>query len=307
MKEFFTHWNPNFASISLVDSANKIIEDYQAQGYVLTLRQLYYQFVSKDMIENTEKSYKNLGNIITKARTAGLISWKAIEDRNRGVKKHYIQESDNDLVNDLSSLITFDHWKRQDTYIEVWVEKEALGNVIARACNPLQINYLSCKGYLSASEAWRSGKRFQRAIDDGKNAVLIHLGDHDPSGIDMTRDNRDRVDLFSRYANHVDVKRIALNIDQIKKYSPPPNPTKISDSRAKGYIAEHGKTSWELDALEPSVIEKLIVDTVTPYIDYDIWDNVIDQEQEVKQVLKGLSNNWPAVKYHLEDGFFDDK
>jgi hypothetical protein len=306
MKEFFTHWNPNFASISLVDSANKIIEDYQAQGYVLTLRQLYYQFVSKGMIENTEKSYKNLGNVITKARTAGLISWKAIEDRNRGIKKHYIQEFEYDLINDLSSLIKFDQWQRQDTYIEVWVEKEALGNVIARACNPLQINYLSCKGYLSASEAWRSGKRFERAINNGKNAVLIHLGDHDPSGIDMTRDNEDRVDLFSR-SNQVEVKRIALNIDQVRKYDPPPNPTKISDSRAKGYIAEHGKTSWELDALEPSVIENLIVDTVTPYIDYDIWNDIIDQQEEVRRPLKSLSKNWDAVKFHLENGFFDDK
>jgi hypothetical protein len=307
MKEFFTHWNPNFASISLVDSANRIIEDYQAQGYVLTLRQLYYQFVSKDMIENTEKSYKNLGNIITKARTAGLISWNAIEDRNRGVKTHYIQESDDNLVDRLAGLIRFDQWERQETYIEVWVEKEALGNVVARACDPLQINYLSCKGYLSASEAWRSGKRFQEAIDNGKNGVLIHLGDHDPSGIDMTRDNKERVDLFSRYANHVDVNRIALNIDQIKKYSPPPNPTKITDSRAKGYIAQHGKTSWELDALEPSVIEKLIVDTVKPFIDYDIWNEVLEEQTEVRRVLNGLSEKWDSVKSHLQDGFFDDK
>ena len=110
--------------------------------------------------------------------------------------------------------------------------------------------YMACKGNLSASEAWRAGQRFERAAEAGKDLVLFHLGDQDPSGVDMTRDNGDRVELYSS-GQFVDVRRLALNMDQVEEYSPPPNPVKLTDSRAEGYVAQFGTSSWELDALEP--------------------------------------------------------
>ncbi|MCH9712689.1 MAG: hypothetical protein K0U20_08715 [Proteobacteria bacterium] len=189
--------------------------------------------------------------------------------------------------------IRFDQWARQDTYVEVWVEKEALGNVIERACKPLMVPHMACKGYLSASEAWRAGMRFEDKLNEGKNCVLIHLGDHDPSGIDMTRDNADRLDLFA--GQGVDVQRIALNMDQVRQYGPPVNPTKLKDSRAKEYIKRYGKSSWELDALEPAVLESLITDTVEQYIDPDIWDEVSEQEREVKAQLTAVYDNWDEI------------
>lgn len=86
--------------------------------------------------------------------------------------------------------------------------------------------------------------------DHRERRVILHLGDHDPSGIDMTRDISDRLELFGA---DVEVKRIALNWDQIDEFTPPPNPAKLSDSRAGAYIAEYGDESWELDALEPTL------------------------------------------------------
>lgn len=301
-KEYFQSYNPNFKTVILINTANDIIDEYQQQGYVLTLRQLYYQFVARDVIENSLRSYKNLGSVITKARLAGLISWTAIEDRNRNHNRFWTEEDDQKVIDDLSYSIRFDRWERQPSYVEVWVEKEALGNVISRACNPYLIPNLACKGYLSASEAWRAGKRFERKLDEGKNCVLIHLGDHDPSGIDMTRDNQDRIDLFTRFPDGVDVKRIALNMDQVDQYSPPPNPTKITDSRAKEYIARHGHVSWELDALEPSILENLIKDTVDPLIDWDLWDETIAEQNHIKKLLGKLGNEWPDLreKYQKE-------
>ena len=166
--------------------ASKIIAEYQAQGYTLTLRQLYYQFVARDLIPNTQKSYNSLGTTMTKARMAGLISWEAIEDRNREHHTFWYNMDEKRALRALPKYIRADRWKNQDHYVEVWVEKDALGNVIERACNPFYVPYMACKGYLSASEAWRAGQRFLEAINEGKDAVLIHLGDHDPSGIDMT-------------------------------------------------------------------------------------------------------------------------
>lgn len=302
MKRHYKNWSPNQSSLNLVARANQIIDEYQAAGYVLTLRQLYYQFVARDLIENTERSYKNLGSIITRARMAGLVSWEAIEDRNREHNTFWCEEDILEPIRKLPYYIRFDQWARQETYVEVWVEKEALGNVVERACNPLMVPFMSCKGYLSASEAWRAGMRFEEKLDEGKNCVLIHLGDHDPSGIDMTRDNSERLDLFTGYGRrYVDVRRIALNMDQVEQYDPPTNPAKITDSRAKEYIKRYGRSSWELDALEPSVLEKLIKDEIESFIDQDRWDEVDEQETEAEETLRAIHDNWSHVENLLKN------
>lgn len=295
MKIKYEHWNPRNDTLKIVATADEIIKEYQNAGYVLTLRQLYYQFVSRDIIPNSERSYKNLGSAITKARMAGLIDWNAIEDRNRHHNSFWTDEDVLSPINDLPSFIRFDQWSRQETYVEVWVEKEALGNVVSRACTPLMVPYMSCKGYLSASEAWRAGQRFERKLQEGKNCVLIHLGDHDPSGIDMTRDNKDRMDIFTQMTDGVNMSRIALNMDQVNLYAPPPNPAKVTDSRAKEYIKKYGKTSWELDALEPAVLEKLITNEIGKYLDRDIWNQVKEQENDAKQMLERVAQNWGEI------------
>lgn len=269
MKIAYIDWTPKAESLRVVNTAAAIIREYKGQGYILTLRQLYYQFVSRDLIENTERSYKNLGKIIAKARMAGLISWDAIEDRGRGLSAFWYDEDETNAIRDLPDFIRFDRWERLGVYVEVWVEKEALGNVVSRACEPFFVPHLSCKGYLSASEAWVAGRRFRAKMRAGHECFLLHLGDHDPSGIDMTRDNRERVDLFSESLGGVTVKRLALNMDQVLQYSPPPNPAKITDSRADAYIDEYGPTSWELDALEPSVIAALLTEEIQSHIDPD--------------------------------------
>ncbi len=115
-----------------------------------------------------------------------------------------------------------------------------------------------------------------------QDAYIIHLGDHDPSGIDMTRDIQERMDLFGA---EVTVDRIALTWEQIELYNPPTNPTKLTDSRATGYIKEYGYDCWELDALEPRVIEQLIIDSVTNLTDIDLYEDAKDKEKEDKDKL----------------------
>ena len=287
------------ASLDKIDTANGIIREYQKQGYTLTLRQLYYQFVSRGIIENTDRSYKSLGNIVTDGRLAGLISWDGIEDRGRSVRGWLIEEDLDNILSELPYACAVDMWANQDTYVEVWVEKDALSSVVQRACSPRRVRYMACKGYLSASEAYRSGKRFEAAIAEGKRPLVIHLGDHDPSGIDMTRDNKDRVSLFSY--EDIEVRRIALNYDQVLQYNPPPNPTKLTDSRADDYIANHGHTSWELDALEPSVIVSLIQTEIEDLIDELQWLDDLDRERDMKNKLRKVQGCWSEIETLLED------
>lgn len=297
--EAFTEYRPTGASREIIEKANAILAEYQADDYTLTLRQLYYQFVARGLLENTERSYKNLGKVVTRGRMGGLISWTAIEDRGRSSFRVQGEDSAEAVLQGIEDAIVLDPWEDQDNYVEVWIEKEALHNVIERPCDAYRVTHMACKGYLSASEAWRSGMRFLGRHRQGKNLHVIHLGDHDPSGIDMTRDNQDRLELFS--GCRVTMHRIALNYDQVQQYSPPPNPTKMSDSRANDYFDRHGGESWELDALDPKVLDRLVRDHLQPLItDGVAWDETFDREKELQTSLSQLHDNWGAIEHFLK-------
>lgn len=292
----------NERRLKLIDTANAIIGEYSGDGYTLTLRQLYYQFVARGLIENSERSYKNLGNVVADGRMVGLIDWYAIEDRGRGVNPWLIEEDERGVLNGIEGGFALDYWSRQETYVEVWVEKEALSAVVQRPCERFRVPYMACKGYMSASEAWRAGRRFRTARQKGFKCVLIHLGDHDPSGLDMTRDNDDRVDLFGG-GGAVDVRRIALNMDQVQQYRPPENPAKVTDSRAAEYIARYGDKSWELDALNPRVLDKLITDEIKTLIDANIWNKTATEEGERREILAAFHDRFEEITDFLrQDG-----
>lgn len=257
-------------SKKVIDHANTIITEYAAQGFDLTLRQLYYQFVARDLLKNSQENYKRLGSIVNDARLAGQIDWEKIEDRTRAVEALPTWGSPSDILDACASQFKIDKWARQPWYVEVWIEKEALAGVFERVCHELRVPYLSCRGYTSQSEMWRAGRRLRAAQKQrNKEVLILHFGDHDPSGIDMSRDIQNRLEMFM---GGTEFKRLALNMDQVEEYQPPPNPAKVTDSRANAYIAEYGTESWELDALEPAVLADLVRSEVTKVLDKEAWD-----------------------------------
>jgi hypothetical protein len=191
-----------------INQANEIIVEYQAQGFKLTLRQLYYQFVSRDLIPNTVQSYKSLGDVVNDGRLAGLIDWDAIEDRTRNLRSGSHWSSPRSIVRACADQYAVDLWATQENYVECWIEKDALVGVIEGVCNELDVPYFACRGYTSQSEMWGAAQRLVERERRDKKTSIIHLGDHDPSGIDMTRDIQDRLQLFGSTAV---IHRIALN------------------------------------------------------------------------------------------------
>lgn len=280
-------------SLALVEKCNEIIAEYQAQGFVLTLRQLYYQLVSRDIIPNRQSEYKRIGSIVNDGRLAGLIDWNAIEDRTRELRSLSHWESPADIVAACSDQFHIDLWDGQRHRPEVWIEKDALVGVIEGVCRELDVPYFSCRGYTSQSEMWASAMRLKRHVRAEQIPIIFHLGDHDPSGKDMTRDIIDRMRLFS---GGVKLDRLALNMEQVVRYGPPPNPAKLTDSRCHGYIAEFGDKSWELDALEPRVIAALIRENVTALIDPEKWKSKIKERDSARATLKAISDNWGRVE-----------
>ncbi len=237
------------ASEQIIERADAICAEYAAQGFDLTLRQLYYQFVARGFIPNR---------------------------------------------------------------VEVWIEKDALVGVIEGVCQRNDVPFFSCRGYTSQSEMWGAGQRLSGYFADGAERVtIIHLGDHDPSGIDMSRDIEDRLRRFLRYdddengTEHADydfeVERIALNLDQVKRLNPPPNPAKITDSRAGGYIRRFGPTSWELDALDPRTLDSLIDGAIVAHRDDSTWAEDTARQGAGREQLRAIGARWSDVVAFLDE------
>ena len=284
--------------LDIIQQANEIIDDYQTQGFDLTLRQLYYQFVARALIPNTEKSYKRMGGIISAGRMAGLIDWEAIEDRTRNLHAPGTWDGPSSIVRACARGFTLDGWENQEFRPEVWIEKEALFGVFDRICAELRVPLFACRGYTSQSEMWRAGRRLKEHLENDQEPFILHFGDHDPSGIDMSRDIEDRLGVFMEEPLS-GFQRMALNIDQVQHYGPPPNPAKLSDSRAGDYVDRFGMESWELDALEPKVLTDLVRQKILAIRDDTLWQETLDLEREHRRKLKAVADNWEGVTKDL--------
>jgi hypothetical protein len=282
----------------IIDTANSIIAEYQTAGYDLTLRQLYYQFVARGIIPNKDTEYDKLGCIINNARLAGLIDWDAITDRTRPSRGNAHWDSPQEYFESATRRFRIDTRATQPNYIECWVEKDALIGVLEKICISLDVSYFACRGYVSQSAMWEAAQRFIQQEEYGRETYLIHLGDHDPSGIDMSRDIQERLKLFH---SNCQVNRIALTMEQIEIYNPPPNPAKLTDSRCQSYIHRYGNSSWELDALDPKTISELIERAISKLTVEQNRQVLIDKQAEYKAEMLNVCHNWDKVEVFVQN------
>lgn len=297
MIEQFLDWNPQSGSAYLLGSIEGVLEKYEKMGYKLTLRQLYYQLVSQGIIDNKVSEYHRLGNIVSRGRLAGLINWSMIEDRVRRPVHNTHWNSPSHILNRAKDSYYMSKWEKQENYIELWCEKDAVSNILEPVCNEYDVLFMANRGYSSQTAMYNAYQRFQDAYNEGKYIHLFYFGDHDPSGIDMVDDIQKRLGLFlygdpdDRFEN---VTRVALNMDQVLKYDPPENPAKTTDSRYRKYVKKYGESSWELDALEPDVLSKLAEDSILNYCDMDIFESVIETENGHKELMQKAIDNIDA-------------
>lgn len=290
MRERYKEITFKTKTLQQIDRINGIIEEYLDAGYTLTVRQLYYQLVARDIIPNNEKSYKQTTSIVNDARVAGLIDWDAIEDRTRSFEERGRWAKPQDILTASAKQYHTDPWATQDKRLFLVVEKEALVGVFQRVCHQYDVPLLAARGYPSASVVRDFAKREIEQNDD-KDVVILHFGDHDPSGIDMTRDLEERFELFG-WNGEFTLKRMALNYDQIEELKPPPNPAKATDARFVKYRQRFGDKSWELDALPPTVLSEMAESEILRHVDpkrWEKWQKGIDAAR--KKMLK-LVEQW---------------
>lgn len=315
MKYIYEDWKPQNSVLVTMRHAEKIMNDYAEAGYLITLRQLYYRIVALGLfpedrryrqIENTKKwirdpegtknadpNYKWLGYMIGKGRMAGLLDWNIIVDRHRETIKNSHWDSPISILTSTARSFAIDKWEDQPCHVEVMVEKDALASIIEPVCLELDVRFTANKGYSSISHLYEIGQRIREMADIGKDVVILYLGDHDPSGLDMDRDVFERLGLFSGCA--IELERLALTMLQIEEYNPPPDPAKMTDSRAPVYVKQYGYKSWELDALEPQVLADLVRNAVAGFRDDDLMDDAEKREEKMRGYLTEVADNYSEI------------
>jgi hypothetical protein len=314
----------NFRSESLrrIEQIQEILEDYPGQK--LTARQVYYQCVARGLLENNVGNYKKLTALLTDARYAGLVDWDVIEDRGRVPETPPEWENIERLVESALRAYRLPRWEGQGAHAEIWCEKQALAGVIAPIAREYHVTLMINKGYSSSSsmkesadrmisacgfdteefEDWQrrcneecgdldpDGNKYKKMVDGfakemmkiARQAIVLYLGDHDPSGEDMVRDIRDRLKEFG--VKWLKVEKLGLTMEQIRKFNPPPNPAKLTDSRSKGYIEKYGNESWELDALPPDELLRIIRRALNGIVDKAKMAAIKAREEQDKKLLR---------------------
>jgi hypothetical protein len=289
-------------TVDLIQKANVILSANVEAGYTMTLRQLYYQLVQAGIIENNKNSYERLGSVMNDARRAGLVDWAAIEDRGRNLNRWTLYTDPKNFLDNMIRYYLEDIWRDQDTYVETWIEKDALIGVLERPCGHYRVPYFACRGYPSTSELYLASKRFDRKMREGKRVVLLYLGDHDPAGVDIPRSNQENLDLFC-YNSGVELKRIALNMDQIEEQGiVSDQTTKIGDSKSLGYEDTYGTdTCWELDALTNQFIDDLVRAEIEALLsDPEMFQQRRDEEEANETLLREVADDYDAVRRYLK-------
>lgn len=325
----------NFAAKSqrMIDHAVAIAEEYAEQNLNLTLRQMHYQLVARGYAPNTQQQYNSLSGLLNDARMDGQLDWHYLTDRTRNRVRIDHRRDAKDALRRAGKEYRIDLWKHQPKRVWVWVEKDAAIGVIESVCEELDVPYFATRGYSSVSEIWSAAQDARGVIENGQSLVILYLGDHDPSGLDIDRDAESRMKRFlftdwykvnrSHFSgstiNYSDIRtdmaeqmgttkfgapsgspftfeRIALTKPQIDLYAPPPNPAKQSDSRFRKYVEETGlHESWELDALEPRALQSLIAKEIRKHSDLMIRDNAVREQEQTQKKLNAFAKDYDKL------------
>lgn len=278
----------------IVEAALEVFKQYDS---ALTLRQLYYRLVSRQMISNTINSYKRLSRIMVKAREQLDVPVNCLEDRSRRIlgrgdtgyasAEEFLRKRIAGLKESYKDF-TMPMWNEQPNFVLVSLEKDALSRLVGDIANQYSIRTFPTRGYPSFTYVNRMATYIRNRLK-GKPTVVLYFGDFDPSGIDIERDLAERLGKYN--AGDFTVRRIALTKDQIQQYNLPPMPVKRSDARSDGFLESYGDLSVELDALDPNTLKLLVAQSIASHIDLNLWSKKEEEIEKLKLWIKEKLDN----------------
>lgn len=257
----------------------------------MSVRQLFYQLVTRGHIEKTEQGYRRMADVTVQLRRSGELPYAMIVDGHRDRQNAHINTLDHALAM-WHNAYRRDLWLDQTDSVEVWCEKDALSGIIAPICYEYRVTYVAVRGFASVSLLYDSA---QAMIASGRHTHLYYFGDHDSSG----RIISDAVSTeLHALGAPVTVRRMAIEPHHIAEYDLPTRPNKTSDSRHDRFVANYGDAAVELDALPPSVLTDLVRQCIVAHIDPLKWSQQMRIEQLERETLSNMGAYYSASPYY---------
>ena len=249
-----------------------------------TVRQTFYQLVSRGVIAKTEGEYKHtVVRLLATMRRAGEIPFGWIADNTRWMRKPRSHSSLGDMLEQSQRFYRRAMWDDQDVYVEIWLEKDALSGVLYQVTAEFDVPLMVTRGYPSISYLYEAADAIAAT---GKPAYLYYFGDYDPSGCDITRAVESGIREFAPDAD-IHFERVAVTPAQIAAWSLPSRPTKQSDSRSEGFAGN----SVEVDSIPPDTLRDLVRHSIVRHIDArQMAASLVIEEQERETLRRIISN-----------------
>jgi len=250
----------------------------------MTVRQVYYQLISRQVIENNRSQYQAVSNALVQARQEGFIPWEWIEDRLRRPRAVSMWDDLGNFGNDVLSAYRRNVWTNQPYYLEVWLEKDALSGIFEGVLDPYGVTLNVGRGY----DGWDSIHNASRRFGDGDGKAILYFGDFDPSGEDMVRSLKERLNFFGCKP---EIAKCALTLDDVQRYNLPSDFTKASDTRQKAFVAKYGDLAVELDALPVDVLQSRIASEIKTRMNLNALAKLRELEDIEKDKLRLILNS----------------
>ncbi|OPX33821.1 MAG: hypothetical protein B1H12_11195 [Desulfobacteraceae bacterium 4484_190.2] len=279
-------------SLELLVQVQKIIRSYD---FALTLRQIYYQLVAKQIIPNQQRFYKKLSRLCVIGRDEGILPEDAFADRLRQVDRLASYHDLADYMATVGVAYRKNKWENQNSYIEIWTEKDALRDVLSEITYAYDVNLMVVRGQVSRTAIFESYERFAENLERGKNCHLYYAGDFDPSGLSIFNSLKERIRQYGTDGERITFERIALTPEQIDAYNLPSDPGKQSDPNYKRFVSEYGDSVVELDSLPPEALRDIVRNCIEKHIDQVLLSQVREIEQEEQTILQTLTQAWQGV------------
>ncbi|MBW9265843.1 MAG: hypothetical protein K1563_07870 [Candidatus Thiodiazotropha sp. (ex. Lucinisca nassula)] len=253
----------------------------------LTVRQVYYQAVAALILQNNLNEYRRVSKILTTLRREDIVPWHAIGDRTRRtIDKRGISDLQAFVQGQMESFLDPRYYHRcyiqeQSVYVEVLVEKDALAAIMEDAVWPYCTRLVVTRGHPSATQVNEIAERFDKAIMQARDPIILYFGDLDPSGVAIPRYLQES--LYLHHNIDVDMRRIALQPEQAKAFNLPVSldAAKTSDPNYSAWINRYGdQAPTELDALHPKDLTRLTEEALQSV--YDMSE--VDEQQQTEKM-----------------------
>src|SRR5215203_5273578 len=298
----YAPWRPHKKTARLMFEVKQILEEYR-DHLPLTARQIFYRMVAAYDYPKTEKAAKNLGEHLTRARRAEMIPFEHIRDDGISVMSHAHFADENDFfkhIREEGSAYKRDKLTRQKMNVRVYCEAAGMMPQLERVCEPYSIPVYSCSGFDSVSAKYQLKEACWRAfVYQGRRTIILHLGDHDPSGESIFNDGlvQDIHAFLAEDVPHKDPRdiagfeRVALTEDQVLRFNLETAPPKDTDSRTANWKGAATGTC-QLEALPPDKLAELLEAAIRRRLDMGVYkEDLKAEEEERRRITKAL----PAV------------